>query len=533
MQKNENNYNSKIEILKAWEINVKYPLQNNDLVKTLFFSSKEKREALLKDWDIYPNLKEWEIKNPLYLTKEILLLAKQNIEAKYNDIEEYKKGLIISLEKTPTKHDFSNIYKEIGKIHIVPFLQKLGYTVNFPKNKNSANAKKQLDERKAKGVTLDINDERYIIYNDTNETYKLFKRDESFKGDLIEFIEKIHLSNYVSSKETKLEAVNLIRNNWAIGSSIDYIFDNKPVFHKESSKPIQKEYTNLKYPQYLISRGLPFSLITSKEIYSSLGNSFNKGYSNKQNIVFKMRNYQNDVFSFMEKNKDLKGNYEKNKSTHGMLFTSLNTEPVNQIIISETTLDLLSIVSLQKSQLSTTKLISPNGQVNDGQLEFIKRIIEENPIEKIILGNDKDYQGQYFNFKYLKMIYDLSEIKNEEISIKTETSLNKIKEITIDKTVEKTQKEQLKLDTITELNESLLKELGNKVVVVKSIGKDFNEDLMNQKGLSREDIILNEKTEYDIYDLSKMIKSGFTEKEYLEKFKNTTKENDNNNNIER
>jgi hypothetical protein len=524
-EENINKYNSKIEILKAWDINIEYAIQNNDLVKTLFFSSKEKREEYLKDWEIYPNLKEWEIKNPLYLTKDTLLLAKQNIENKYNDIVAYKKGLKNTLERIPIKQDFSNIYKEIGKIHIVPFLQKLGYTVNFVKNKNSANAKKQLDERKAKGVTLDINDERYLIYNDSNETYKLFKRDESFKGDLIEFIEKIHLGNYVSSKETKLEAVNLIRNNWAIGSSMDYVFDNKPNFNKISTKPIEKEYTKLIYPQYLISRGLPFNIITAKEVYSSLGNSYNKKYPTKQNIVFKMRNIQNDLFAFMDKNKDQKGRYEKNKSTKGMLFASINIEPVTSLIISETALDLLSIVTLQKTALSTTKLISPNGQVNDGQLEFIKRIIEENPINKIILGNDKDYQGQFFNYKYLKMIYEQSEIKNEDISLNIEKSLNKIKEISIDPSKDINQKEQLKLETILDINESLIKILGNKVEIIKSIGKDFNEDLMNLKGLSREDIIMNEKTELDIYYLSKMIKSGLSEKEYLENFKSIKKEN--------
>jgi 5S rRNA maturation endonuclease (ribonuclease M5) len=232
------------------------------------------------------------------------------------------------------------------------------------------------------------------------------------------------------------------------------------------------------------------------------------------NIAFIYKNQQ-DLMTYQEVNKGNKGYFQSGVSTNGVLFMS-DTESPSKIVIGESPIDVLSYAEL-KGIDNETLYIASGGFMNNLQLKHIEEIIEKNDIKKVSLATDMDLQGEIYRHQIAKLLInkEIHKIQNTiDVGQATPSQMNRLtvfQEIENSlseatpylskvKSIEKyngmfSNDDELKLlrtEGLSKINEHAFKKLKDYkefyVDNLQSKNKDFNEDLMSSKNLTREDI---------------------------------------------
>jgi len=481
--------------VKSWEIDASNDyIQSMDLLKILIFSKDVKERAqilasLNTPKELYDKLP---LHNPLIIKKTNLVSICNFINA----IEQkaargtFKNGQISKFKNytTSSPPPNSNPFTEIAQINPFYFLHlHLGFQP--VKGKNGRDWLQKLEEKRANGIEIvSPQGKSYLIYNTKEDkNFFLWARDESFKGGLLQFIIREVLGYPdVKNPKAKKEALEYISQRQQISlpaPSLNYFYKSQKGTDKEDAET--KIYGKLEYPEYLISRGISKKTLSSTLFRGLIGNVVNSQYPNTRNVFFKMQNRYGET-TYLEKNKGLIGIYQKGVSTSGMLFKSqIGTGAINTLIFAETTIDLLSKIELEKGIRKNVLYVSSNGQINSEQLEHLLDLIQQKNISYIEINQDNDLQGRIYTYKILAKIMKDSPIYEYDTSlIELEEKLSKLTSEQSDKKIELLNTTHQKM--INQINHNMK---SNKFIrLYTPMNKDFNEDLMAKKGLSRENI---------------------------------------------
>jgi hypothetical protein len=488
---------ARYELILAWEINAATDfIYEMDLLKILLLCGIESRrkEILceLQIPEVYTSLLP--LHNPQIIKKADLKVICDHINSGkiLSRIERAKLKLkyIEELKKPPVQFQNSNqVYDEIAAISPFYFLsQHLGFQP--VKGKNSSNWLDRIESKTANGIEIaSPNGKSYLLYN-VKETgnHLIVTRDGSFSGGLLQFIIKEVLGYAdVHDSEAKKAAIDYIkaRQNLSENPSLKTPVKEYIKIEETETKFDNKIYGKLEFPAYLLSRGLTMKVLSSTLFKGLIGNVEFDKIKGLRNVYFKMRNRAGET-TYLEKNKAVKGVFQKGVSTIGMLFKShKGTGAIDTLIFAETAIDLLSKIELEGGIRKTAIYVSSNGQLNSDQLEHLIDIIYEKNIAYVEINQDNDLQGRLFTNKILYKLVELipNEIPSNEI-LQLQSEYNQIPS---------DEKEQ-RIKSIDKINQLLLNQINHNMQSSKLIrlftpkGKDFNEDLMAMKGLSRNGI---------------------------------------------
>jgi hypothetical protein len=428
--------------------------------------------------------------------KELKRADRATIKSEY--IEKFKpKERSAKAETTVTDN---SIFKEIAEINPLQFLNKVAGFVPV-KGKNGSNWIQELDEKRAKNIEVQDRDGRKFLISNHSETkdFMLRTRDKSFSGGLLKFVTTELLGHGdASDKKNKSEAIEYIKRNWSIGSeTMDYktMIPAKTEKSKEPIVPKDIADTPLKYPQYLLSRGIKLKTLSSDQFKGLIGNRYDRNDPTKQDITFKLSSLDNKVYAIQTKNKGQLAMFEKGSTTKDKLFKSNEGKGgYEKLVFAESAIDLLSKIELDGGVNKKSYYISSNGFVNDGQLDLIKTIVENKQINQIELNLDNDLSGKIYGAKILTALSELiefDELKTPELlaTLKMNQENYQIAGISDQ------EKNEILDDNLSSLTTYILSNSEMKIEINLPQGKDFNQDLMDKLGLSREDIILNDANE--------------------------------------
>jgi hypothetical protein len=489
------------ENILAWKINSETDfIYEMDLLKILLLCGIENRRIeILKELRIpeeyYALLP---LNNPQMIKKSSLKAISELINSGKSlpraERSKLKQRLILEIEKPKTEFNPSNqVFDEIADINPYYFLhQNLGY---LPiKGKNSSNWLERIDTKSANGIEIaSPQGKSYLLYN-VKETgnHLIVTRDGSFSGGLLQFVIKEVLGHAdVHDTKAKNEAIEYIKARQNLSESI---ISKKPISEfvknkEETTETENKIYARLDYPAFLLSRGISAKTLSSTPFKGLIGNVEYDKIPRLRNIWFKMTN-RNGETTYLEKNKGIKGIFQKGVSTIGMLFKShKGTGAIDTLVFAETAIDLLSKIELEGGIRKTVIYVSSNGQLNGDQLEHLLDIIYEKNISYVEINQDNDLQGRIFTNKILYRM--LESIPNENPSQEVLIAQSTYDQISSNDT-------DTRIKSIDLLNQLLLNQINHNMNSQKFIrlftpkGKDFNEDLMEMKGLTREGIVESE-----------------------------------------
>lgn len=490
---------AQFEYILAWKINPTTDfISEMDLLKILLLCGIEKRRIeILQEFQIpleyYAQLP---LKNPQMIKKSSLktickFINSGEVHSKTGRTT-LKLKLIKEIEKPKIEFNNSNsIYDEIATINPFHFLSNhLGY---MPvKGKNSSNWLNRIESKTANGIEIaSPQGKSYLLYN-AKETgnWLISTRDGRFTGGLFQFVMSEILGHRdVKDAKAKKEAIeyikarqNLVNTN---PSTTEYIKIKEAI-----DEPDNKIYGKLEFPAYLLSRGITTKTLSSTIFKGLIGNVEFDKIKRLRNIYFKMQNRYGET-TYLEKNKGIKGIFQKGVSTIGMLFKShKGTGAIDTLVFAETAIDLLSKIELEGGIRKTAIYTSSNGQLNDDQLEHLIDIIYQKNISYIEINQDNDLQGRLFTAKLLYKLLELipNEIPNQNI-FDAQNAYNAIP----------SEDKENRILVVDKINQLLLNQINHNMNSKKLIrlftpkGKDFNEDLMELKGLSRDGIEVSEK----------------------------------------
>lgn len=431
---------------------------------------------------------------------------------------------------TQKENNDGEIFKEIAQINIVHFLNKvLDYQPS--KGKNGLDWIQKLDEKRSRGVEIQSKEgKKYLVVNAKDAPYDfiILSRDQSFKGGLLQFVMKEILGhNDTKSNENKKEAIDYIRQNYNLTTEkISYSFKEKSAKPKEEAIPVDKAFTKLEYPIYLMSRGISLKTLSSAQFKGLVGNSYDRNQAENRNITFKMSNLDG-LETTLEKNKNEaeRGYFQKGVSTSGMLFKSNEGKGgYDTMVFGESTIDLLSKIELDGGVKKNEYYVSTNGFINDGQLDHIKTIIEDKQLSKLVINIDKDKMGLMFANKILSsLLNDLSPEQIDDLHPELFEKIANNKEAVASLDPKDKEKATALMQDSNASYLTLIKkaqELGFiklDIAVNQPKGKDFNQDLMETLGLTRENIIQSkEDATLHIDQIKQTIKTGSTEMDIVQ-----------------
>lgn len=430
------------------------------------------------------------------------------------------------------------IFKEISQINIVHFLNKvLDYQPS--KGKNGLDWIQKLDEKRSRGVEIQSPEgKKFLVVNAKDAPYDfiILSRDQSFKGGLLQFVMKEILGHSdTKSNENKKEAIDYIRQNYNLSTEkISYIFKEKSSKPKEEAVPVDKAFTKLEYPIYLMSRGISLKTLSSPQLKGLIGNSYDRNNPENRNITFKMSNL-NGVETTLEKNKNEAemGYFQKGVSTTGMLFKSNEAKGgYDTLVFGETAIDLLSKIELDGGVKKGEYYVSTNGYMNDGQLDHIKTIMEDKQMTNLVINIDKDKMGLMFANKILSsLLNDLSPEQIDELhpELFEKIASNKDEVASLDPK-DKEKGVALMQDSHSAYLALIKKaqELGHiklDITIHQPNGKDFNQDLMEKLQMKREDIIQSkEDANLHVDQIKQQMKAGSTELDIVKNAQQKTEE---------
>lgn len=544
-------YEERFQDLVKWQIQPETDfIRERDLLKILQLTKgEEERKGILERLKVDQNLygsEQTPLNRPMVWKTEHYKAICDQINSgktlKREDRASIKKEFIekFTPKEKPAERSVNDgeIFKEISQINIVHFLNKvLDYQPS--KGKNGTDWIQKLDEKRSRGVEIQSPEgKKFLVVNAKEAPYDfiILSRDQSFKGGLLQFVMKEILGHSdTKSNENKKEAIDYIRQNYNLSTEkISYSFKEKSVKPKEEDVPVDKAFTKLEYPIYLLSRGISLKTLSSAQLKGLIGNSYDRNQPENRNITFKMSNLDG-LETTLEKNKNEaeRGYFQKGVSTSGMLFKSNEAKGgYHTMVFGETTIDLLSKIELDGGVKKGEYYVSTNGYINDGQLDHLKTIMEDKQMTKLVINIDKDKMGFMFANKILSsLLNDLTPEQIDELhpELFEKIASNKDEVASLDPK-DKERGLELMQDSHTSYQALIRKaqELGfikTEIEVNQPIGKDFNQDLMEKLGLSRENIIQSkEDANLHVEEIKQQLKAGMTELDVVKNIQQKTEE---------
>ena len=539
-EKQQKSYDQRFHDLLSWNIeNSTDFIREKDLLKILQLTKgSEARIEILDRFKVpkrlYEGLEQVPMNKPLAWKNEVLKAMCESINGKTSLLKRAERAVLKNefierfkpkeRESTPNEKD-PQIFDDIANINPVHFLNKVLDFQPVP-GKNGVDWIQRLEQKRANGIEIASPEgKKYLVVNAKDSGhFLLLSRDQSFKGGLLQFVmsEILGHSN-IQDGTNKKEAIDFIRSHYSLGEKVSYNLkraEKKEKDPTEMKAPVDKAFTKLEYPQYLFSRGITLKTLASPQFKGLIGNSFDRNHPSRRNITFKMKNLDG-LFTYLEKNRGQIGLFQKGVTTGGMLFRSNEGKGgYDTLVFGETAIDLLSKIELDGGVNKKHFYVSTNGYVNEGQLEHIKSIIEDKGIQSVVINQDNDLMGRVFTNKILTAIYDLLPSEQQDDKILDVLEKNRESYLHLDKDLV-----EEKIQAIDSSNELLLSviqqsdDLGVRVHIFTPKGKDFNEDLMNEKGISREDILTSiQDVFWEITKVTQEIKGGAEELDLVKEY---------------
>lgn len=448
-------------------------------------------------------------------------------------------------EKFPNSKSYAEFRAEIS---IIELAQKIGYTTNTPwaKSKRSArfpclenNAgdriyiKSPLDNQRMRYQNVDVSaDEGDLISfvkNRIDTDFSKFRNASTNETTCLNAVlyDYLNIPQHVRNEYQKASIQGTLLKT---GTADEMVF-NKELF----------KLTSITDVTWLKHRGIEQETLENPYFKDKIYNVQNPlirdghvvGHAKFVNTAFPYQESLNGkIVGLEERNFDFKG-HGVNSNKHAGVWVSNPPSRIDKVIITESALDALSHYQLHKPD--NALYFSTGGQLTSDQIQTIQKISGEAKIHqqtKISLGYDRDKYGAIYDLKfiadlaafkypvvksvqdkdYLKISYTIAD--NEKMTAFANVLMEKMKTYnqSIQQEINRIEAQKLPLEqldksmfqfqfekglfkveipkfyyTLQEYNKQFLEITGlNKIVVLdKSKGNDWNEDLMEKKHLQK------------------------------------------------
>ena len=375
-------------------------------------------------------------------------------------------------------------------------------------------------------IKTEIDIEQYFLFkmgslysfNKYKQAYVLDKKENN--GDIIQFIKKRILQNTDASPEE----INRELQNYLSLGDIKYIPKKKAAHFPLNIQPKEKEfkvYGNIihkidQHYKYLTCfRRLSNNTLES-DLFKNIFFTY-QTYSN-ESLGFYLNNIDGEIVGInriqTEENEFFNKKWFDKDSQNRVGFTFSNKlTDTETLSICESIFDAISFYELYK--LESLQYCSTNGELSFRKAQLLKDYFIKNDFKNIILGNDNDLAGNYFNLNiignFIEGIYNIRKSKNN-ICVEFQSIIDN-KKINVLLQFFKKSNSKYSLDDKTELPQSYFTEtlsqningyffiISNKqesiqffigllmrtwnlestITIYQPIHKDFNEDLIQYK----------------------------------------------------
>lgn len=378
---------------------------------------------------------------------------------------------------------------EANDYDIIALLEKFGFRYNA--KKSPSNALEMIDNKQCKNVVFQrqgVDNEVLLMYNNKNVFY--FKnsiyQESNFQGNVFNLVNFYHFQNEDYSNKSYFMQSYSFMNDFIAQKhtrTLESPEKRKPkTLTPEDKVKIYSE--ELTYPIYLVSRGILPTTLQHPCYKSLIVNSHFETTPFVQSAAFVLRDKQLAISSYLEKNLNWQ-HFPSDKSTIGLLFLSHFEKP-NKLLISETCIDLMSYAQETKQLSKQIAQASFFGQINEKQIEFLLKIIEENGIRELDIINDNDLYGYRYEFLIYRGL--ITSLDNDPKSHIIETL-----------SAYESQRLSMRKENYIEyahiLKSELTSKFGFKIQSPKNTSyKDFNDELCDRLGLKGKQIFSTEST---------------------------------------
>lgn len=510
----------------------------NDLIGEL-----EKTSSISAD---QVRLTDKEKDNPVLIGRDKRALLTNYFNDCSQVVTELKAHIIADQTKPVPKREFIKddaIFDRLGNINIVEFLDRTGkFEVS---RSNTQNWRNQLDNKAARGIKIKEVDTNniYMVYNGVDKKFFIQTPppDKSFSGNLLKFVaEKLLGHPTVKDKDAKREALNYIKNFYSEAELSSPTSVQAQYKNLESSRLLKENYQNremelkdLKYPIYLVSRGIKPSTLGHPTFKPLIKHAVDINKKEKQNIAFIFKDKEGKM-TYQELNLGNKGYYKEGTSTSGMLFVSNAKAKKVELIFAESVIDLLSYAQMNGIR-KDAEYVASGGFLNKGQVNHISSLLDDKKYELITLCVDNDLQGEIYKkqiieavlqkeIEKINMVLDLEspDLKQIDLLAKLEDLAQQtegLNNLVFNKDLSKEERQE----PLTKMNQLVIQELSSmglqNIEIQNPKGKDFNEDLMKESGMSREHCQASTiNDDFDAKKLFDMEKSGLDTRLITDKY---------------
>lgn len=539
------------EFFKGYEIrNPEGKFYDNDIVKTALIYKAHKMDfnELLDELEKTTSVANVDVKltdkekdNPILISRDKRALLSNYFNDCSATITNLKANIIEDQTKPVPKREFVKddaIFDKISDINIVEFLDRTG---KFEVSKNNSQSwRNQLENRAARGIKIkevDTNN-TYMVFNGADKKFFIMTPppDKSFSGNLLKFVaEKVLGHPTVKDKEAKREAINYIKQFYSEAELGSPSTVKAQYSNLESSRLLKENYSNrelelkdLKYPIYLVSRGINPTTLGNSTFKPLIKHVVDKNNPDKQNIAFLFKDNENKM-TFQELNLGNKGYYQADVSTKGMLFVSNAKGKKDELIFAESVIDLLSYAQLNGIR-KEVDYVASGGFLNSGQVSHLSSLMDDKKYDKITLCVDNDLQGEIYKKQIIEAVLQREIDKEQRLDTPSLDNVARLEDLlqkseglnnlVFNKELSKEERQS----PLTEMNQSIIKELSSlglqTIEIQNPKGKDFNEDLMKQSGMSRENcqasVINDDFTADKLFNMEK--KSGLDARQITDKY---------------
>lgn len=285
------------------------------------------------------------------------------------------------------------------EIDLVSFLEQEGFRVKTSKG-----------SRHSKWVTMEEPDSgrHLIVSRKQSGEYRYYNPSDDFdKGTIIDFVaSKKHYD--LSSKKGWREVADYLNDYLGRPTHHLHTVQQQPSEEVKRNRAVTQyfELEPLKDTRYLESRGISPETLSSFPFGQRI---FNQTFTNEDktfkviNTVFPLEN-ENGMLGLVVRN----DNYNKIKGSKedGVWVSNIDpTRPPKEVFICESPIDALSYHQLcPPAQPHERMYISLAGTPSHTQPLTVQRLISRLRPERIVLGNDNDPMGIYYNTLWLAQL---------------------------------------------------------------------------------------------------------------------------------
>ncbi len=282
------------------------------------------------------------------------------------------------------------------EIDLVTFLEQEGFRVNTAKG-----------SRHAKWVTMEQpdTDRPLIVSRKQNGEYRYYNPCDDFdKGTIIDFVAgKKHYD--LSTKKGWREVADYL--NDYLGRPTHTVRAQPPEEVKRSRAVAQYfQLEPLTDTRYLESRGIRPETLSSfpfgQRVFNQTFRSEEKGF-NMTNTVFPLEN-ENGMLGLIVRND--RYNKIRGSKEDGIWVSNIDpTRPPNEVFICESPIDAMSFHQLNPPTQPHERLyVALAGTPSHSQPLTVQRLISRVRPDRILLGNDNDPTGIYYNAFWLAQL---------------------------------------------------------------------------------------------------------------------------------